>query len=51
MAGWSEMNTGTKTAVGAVILILFGGGGYGLWQRAQPVAVKAELVKPSDRNE
>ena len=39
MASWSKMNTGTKTAVGVVVLILFGGGGYGIWQATQPPAV------------
>ncbi len=40
MASWSEMNTGSRTAVGAVILILLGGG-YAIWQANQPVAVPA----------
>ncbi|MBC7480218.1 MAG: hypothetical protein H7317_19360, partial [Pseudorhodobacter sp.] len=40
MASWSKMNTGTKTAVRAAIVILFGGGGYGLWHALQPPAVE-----------
>jgi nucleoid-associated protein YgaU len=46
MADWSDMGDGAKAVVGAVVLAMLAGGGYTLWQRAQPSAVVVEVAAP-----
>ena len=39
MASWSEMSSGARTTAVAVVALLLGGGGYGLWRANQPEPV------------
>ena len=36
MASWSEMSAGARATAVAVVALLLGGGGYGLWRANQP---------------